>query len=128
MSAAAPAGMTSSDERHYVVDGKFVHRLKCWSESFDAILEGKKRAEVRAEEDRKFKAGDMLELTRTDRDGNVIEPRVRLIIDVTHVERHCGPLELVGVRLGETGSSATAALAILSLANRGAKLTDEAGK
>jgi hypothetical protein len=106
----------------------YVHRLKCWAESFDAILSGYKRAEVRAEEDRKFRAGDMLELTRTDRAGDPTEPRTRLVVEILHVERHAGPLELRGARVDDGGGigSSTPPLAVLSLHTRAAKLTEAA--
>ncbi len=106
----------------------YVHRLKCWEDSFDAILAGKKRAEVRTEEDRKFQPGDLLELTRTDRDGRTTEPRTRAIIEVTHVDRHAGPLELRGAKPDDGGGvgAATPPIAVLSLDTRATKITDEA--
>jgi len=70
-----------------------LHTLKCWAEHFDAILDGRKRADIRAEEDRKFVAGDMLELVRTDREGKPTVPWTTLRIEVLHVDRHAGPLE-----------------------------------
>ena len=106
----------------------FVHRLKCWAENFDAIVSGAKRAEVRVEEDRKFKAGDMLDLTRTDHEGRATEPNVRLVIEIQHVERHAGPLELRGTRVEEAGAVAGVAIAVLSLAHRFEKHTYEKPK
>lgn len=104
----------------------FVHRLKCWADNFDAIAEGRKRAEVRTEEDRNFQAGDMLELLRTDRDGKPTEPRCRIVIEVLHVERHAGPLEIRGSRVedaGEIGGALTP-LVVLSLHHRFPKYTE----
>jgi len=103
----------------------FTHRLKCWAEHFDAIVSGEKRADVRAEEDRKFKAGDLLDITRTDREGKPTEPRVRIVVEVLHVERSAGPLNLIGVKLGDSEmSNRVAAIAVLSLAPRFSKYTD----
>ncbi len=100
----------------------YVHDLKCWAESFDAIVSGKKRAEVRVETDRKFKAGDMLRLSRTDHEGKITEPRVQLVIEILHVERHAGPLELMAVPLdvagGAEGGVKPTPIAVLSLAPR----------
>ena len=98
----------------------YVHRLKCWSENFDALLGGGKSCEIRAEDDRKFKAGDAVELTRTDREGKETEPRVRLVVEITHVERYAGPLELVASKPGSGGESAKLIpVAVLSLSRRG---------
>jgi hypothetical protein len=106
----------------------YVHELKCWAESFDEILFGRKRAEVRVEEDRKFRAGDMLRLTRTDHEGKPTEPRVQLVIEVLHVERHAGPLELRGARIEDGGGvgGALSHLAVLSLSHRFERHTYEA--
>jgi hypothetical protein len=95
----------------------YVHKLKCWAENFDAILDGRKRCEVRAEEDRKFRAGELLELVRTDHAGKILEPMVILRVEITHVERHAGPLELRGARPDDGGGvgSSTPPLAVLSL-------------
>lgn len=103
----------------------YVHKLKCWAENFDAILSGTKRAEVREETDRKFKAGDLLELTRTDRAGVVAAPAVRILIEITHVERHAGPLELVAVKDDDgIESTRNVPIAVLSLAQRFYKVTE----
>ncbi len=94
----------------------FVHRLKCWWQNFDAIALGLKRAEVRVEEDRKFKAGDMLDLLRTDVDGNETSPRTRIVIEVLHVERFAGPLELCGATPDDGGGlKERRPIAVLSL-------------
>ena len=87
-----------------------IHRLKCWEENFDAIVAGKKTAEARVEEDRTFRVGDQLELRRTTHDGRPTQPECRILIDVTHVDRKVGPLELVA--LGEHGGSF--AIAVIS--------------
>jgi len=42
------------------------HVLKCWPEYYDAISEGKKRFEIRREDDRKFAVGDLLVLKEWD--------------------------------------------------------------
>ena len=96
----------------------FVHRLKCWAESFDAIVSGAKRAEVRVEDDRKFRPGDVLDLVRTDREGKMSEPRVRLVIEILHVERHAGPLDLRGAPPDDGGLGLPKPIAVLSLAHR----------
>lgn len=101
----------------------YVHRLKCWAESFDAIADCRKRCEVRLEEDRKFVAGDMLELTRTDHQGKPTEPRVQIMIEVLHVDRHAGPLEIRGADVDEGGGLRAKQLAVLSLNHRFEKHT-----
>jgi hypothetical protein len=96
----------------------YVHKLKCWAENFDAILDGRKRCEVRAEEDRKFAAGEILELVRTDHSGAILKPMVILRVEITHVERHAGPLELRGALIDESGAEGGARgphMAVLSL-------------
>lgn len=104
----------------------YVHRLKCWADSFDEILACRKRAEVRVEEDRRFKAGDMLELVRTDHDGKWSEPRVSILVEVIHVERQAGLLELRGARPDDGGGvgASTPPIAVLSLHHRFEKRTD----
>lgn len=89
-----------------------IHRLKCWAENFDAIAAGRKTCEVRHEDDRTFRPGDTLELTRTDRKGVPTSPLTRVVIQVSHVDRSAGDLELLG-RIG--GGRADASLAVLSL-------------
>lgn len=107
----------------------YVHRLKCWVESFDAIASGAKRAEVRVEEDRKFKAGDMLDLTRTNHDGKATEPSVRLVIEVLHVDRHAGPLDLCAVKPDDGGGLVERKpIVVLSLAHRFERHTYEPPK
>lgn len=97
----------------------FVHRLKCWAENFDAIAEGRKRAEIRTEVDRKFKPGDMLDLLRTDHEGKETEPRTRIVVEVLHVERHAGVLELRGASPDDGGGlKEPTPLAVLSLMHR----------
>jgi hypothetical protein len=73
-----------------------VHRLKCWAENFDAIVAGLKTCEVRHEDDRVFRSGELIELTRTDRKGEPTSPLSRLVVIVTHVDRRAGGLELIG--------------------------------
>jgi hypothetical protein len=105
----------------------YVHRLKCWADNFDAIVSGHKRAEVRVEEDRKFRAGDVLELHRTDREGKETQPPTRLLVEILHVERHAGPLELRGARVDDGGGvgASTPPIAVLSLHQRATKITLE---
>ncbi len=85
----------------------YVHRLKCSADNFDAIASGAKRAECRLEEDRKFKAGDVLDLTRTDERGKATEPLTRIVVEVTHVDRAAGVLELRGSHSDDGGGIAT---------------------
>jgi len=93
-----------------------LHRLKCWSENFDAIAAGRKTCEVRHEDDRVFDVGDTLELTRTDRRGIPTTPQSRIVVQVTHVERVAGDLELIGVLQGGTElGGLSASLAVLSI-------------
>jgi ASC-1-like (ASCH) protein len=71
-----------------------IHRLKCWAENFDAIVDGKKTAEARVEEDRTYRVGDRLHLTRTTKEGRPTAPETHVMVDVTHIDRHAGALEL----------------------------------
>lgn len=75
-------------------------RLKCWPESWDAIVRGEKTAEVRSTEDRTFSVGDVVELqrwnpVRGENDGGVLG------ILITHVDNYAGDASIVGVRLAE---------------------------
>ncbi len=103
----------------------FTHKVKCWAENFDAILSGAKKADVRTEDDRKYKAGDFLDMTRTDRAGQPTQPVTRIYIEIAHVERFAGPLSLVGVEEGHgVESSKPAPIAVLSLVQRFHKVTE----
>jgi hypothetical protein len=86
-----------------------IHRLKCWEENFDAIVAGKKTAEARVEEDRTYRVGDRLHLTRTTKEGRPTSPETHVLVDVTHVDRQAGPLALHAMPVDglERGSLAT---------------------
>lgn len=53
----------------HATDGISVHPLKCWPEYFRAILDGRKRFEVRRD-DRGFALGDVLALLEYDPETN----------------------------------------------------------
>lgn len=91
-----------------------IHRLKCWAENFDAIAAGRKTCEVRHEDDRQFRRGDTLELTRTTRKGEPTVPLTRIVVQVTHVDRDAGELEIYASEPGGGGLRARPA-AVLSL-------------
>jgi len=90
--------------------------LKCWPENFDAIVEGRKKAEIRDTADRDFRVGDLLELVRWD-------PQRRrptgnsAIVRVCHVELKAGPLHVMGVQLIGDGYDAgrITRMAVLSI-------------
>jgi ASC-1-like (ASCH) protein len=90
------------------------HRLKCWAEYFDAIVAGRKTCDVRHEDDRVFGVGEIVELTRTDREGKATEPQARLMVTISHIDRHAGALELLGEPGVAGASSGTKPIAVLS--------------
>jgi hypothetical protein len=92
------------------------HRLKCWAENFDAIVEGRKTADVRHEDDRVFKVGEIVELTRTNRAGKPTEPQTRIMVTISHIDRHAGELGLVGQDLDASMTIGPKPIAVLSFA------------
>jgi Domain of unknown function (DUF3850) len=70
--------------------------VKCWADSYDAIVSGRKRADVRTL-DRDYLVGDIVELVRWDRERNHRTVGVCEVM-ITHVERNAGPLLLFGVQ------------------------------
>lgn len=91
------------------------HRLKCWADNFDAIAAGRKTCEVRHEDDRVFHAGDTLELTRTDPTGRPTAPQTRIVVQVTHVERFAGNLQIAGTGAGGQLTGPVVGMAALSI-------------
>jgi hypothetical protein len=79
------------------------------------MASGKKRADVRHEDDRKFAVGELLELTRTDQLGVPTQPETRLLVAITHIDRFAGPHELFGQRPADEGTCyPTVPIAVLS--------------
>jgi len=71
--------------------------LKIWPADLEQIRMGKKRSEVRRCDDRKFRAGDELELEAFDvLTGLAVAGVARERIRITHVERMAGPLAICG--------------------------------
>jgi hypothetical protein len=71
-------------------------RLKIWPGDLDEIVQGKKKAEVRRCDDRRFRVGDFWELYAWDPDRNVMVNLPSVFIKITHVERMAGPLMISG--------------------------------
>jgi hypothetical protein len=85
-------------------------KLKIWPDDLEEIRTGRKRAEVRRCDDRKFLAGEELELEGFDPTTNLyVGAAIR--VRVTHVERMAGPLMICGVG----GSMTAVPLVVLSL-------------
>jgi hypothetical protein len=103
-----------------------IHWLKCWAENFDEIAAGRKRCEIRREDDRVFRVGDALDLVRTDRNGVPTAPETRIVVQVLHIDRQAGELELMA-RANATSSAVDGArgapmpIAVLSIAATVAK-------
>lgn len=96
------------------------HILKCHADNFDAVVEGRKRFEIRHEDDRRFAVGDVLALVRTDKDGIPTSPSKWAEVDVLHVARKAGPLSLFGIDVDDGGVAqrAPVAIAVLSIMGR----------
>lgn len=63
------------------------HELKCASQYYNAIKEGRKTAEIR-ENDRDYQTGDILELREVEhKTGNYVSDNrnERIYLDITHV-------------------------------------------
>lgn len=60
------------------------HRLKCWPEFFQAILDGRKMHDLRRCDDRHFSIGDRLELREFDPKTERYSGR-ELTVEVTYV-------------------------------------------
>lgn len=63
---------------------KTVHELKCWPESFSAVVTGRKKHELRRCDDRRFAAGDSLRLREYDPTSGTYSGN-EAIVDVTYV-------------------------------------------
>lgn len=61
-----------------------IHDLKCEAEYFDAIKEGRKLFECRYN-DRQYKTGDTLRLTRTKNGAFGLGPPQNLSVQVTYI-------------------------------------------
>lgn len=96
-----------------------IHRLKCWEENFDAIVAGKKTAEARVEEASQFRVGDQLELRRTTHTGQPTQPECRVLVEVTHIDRAAGPLELAAMDHHPRGGRLTYPIAVMSFKTPG---------
>jgi Domain of unknown function (DUF3850) len=73
-------------------------RLKIWPGDLDEIQLGKKRADCRRCDDRKFRVGEVWELAAWDpQAGDWIPSLPSAFVRLTHIERMAGPLMLAGV-------------------------------
>jgi Domain of unknown function (DUF3850) len=86
--------------------------LKCWPESFDAIVAGLKTCEIRDVTDRDFCVGDLLKLRRWD-PVMASYSGDEAICQIRNVDVMAGSLHLLGVQLGPGGHLAE--IAVLSI-------------
>ncbi|HEU0081833.1 MAG TPA: DUF3850 domain-containing protein [Bradyrhizobium sp.] len=70
--------------------------VKCWSDSYDAIVSGRKRSDLRTL-DRVYRAGDVVELVRWDPEASAKSIGTCEVL-ITHVDRCAGPLLLFGMQ------------------------------
>lgn len=72
--------------------------MKCWAESFDAIVSGRKRADLRTL-DRNYRTGDVVELMRWDPEAGPDQRSLGTCeVMISHVDRTAGPLLIFGMR------------------------------
>ena len=65
-----------------------IHTLKCWPDEFAAIKLGRKRFEIRREDDRHFDVGDTIVLRAWDPKRDVYPTtQATLRVEVTHLTR-----------------------------------------
>ena len=64
-----------------------VQVLKCWPEYYDAIKAGRKRFEVRREDDRTFEVGDALVLCKYDPATATFDRDEKVTMEVTYLMR-----------------------------------------
>lgn len=73
-------------------------RVKCWADSYDAIVSGRKRADLRTL-DRNFLVGDVVELVRWDPELGPDQLSIGTCeVMISHVERNAGPLMIFGMQ------------------------------
>lgn len=76
------------------------HQLKCWPEFFQAILEGKKRHDLRRADDRCFEEGDYLELQEFDPKSATYTGR-KQTVEITFITSSDMPCALSHEALGK---------------------------
>jgi hypothetical protein len=91
-----------SQNRGAVLRPATIHTLKIWPVPFDAVVAGKKLADVRRSDDREFLSGDLL-LFRCWQRGEYLGPCV--LARITNVTRHAGDLDLYLVDQGDDAAS-----------------------
>lgn len=72
-------------------DVTVAHELKCWPQFFEAIVDGKKRHDLRRADDRNFAPGDRLRLREFDPDRDCFTGRWQdvLVTYVTSADQPC---------------------------------------
>ncbi len=71
-----------------------IHELKCWPEYMDAMLDGRKKFEVRNTSDRAFSVGDGLHLREYDPREGIYLSR-EMLVRVTYIlTGRCAPIGL----------------------------------
>lgn len=92
-----------------------IHRLKCWSESFEAIRSEAKKCELRRCDDRTFNVKDELILEEWIPEG----PRAgrtgrELVAVVTHISAFAGEMVPIGIAPGAGGALARGELRVVN--------------
>jgi hypothetical protein len=72
------------------------HDLKVWPGDFNAIVDGRKTADIRRCDDRKFRVGDLLTLREWDPASSSYTSRLQRA-RITHVDRMAGPRMFVAI-------------------------------
>lgn len=81
------------------------HELKIWSEYYDAVVDGRKKFELRSEIDRRFEPGDELVLREVDkRSGKHTGNSCIAAVDYVHrglgLDEHFACMSISNVREG----------------------------
>lgn len=66
------------------------HDLKVWPGDYEAIVDGRKTADMRRCDDRKFRVGDLLTFREWDPKSNLLTGRLQRA-RATHIDRMAGP-------------------------------------
>ena len=94
MCSTDPADLDDEEPRESIT-----HELKCWPTFFQAILDGRKRHDLRRVDDRDFQVGDQLRLREFDPNLADYTGREQFVV-VTYLTSADKPCALSGEALG----------------------------